>query len=242
MTRETKQDLELLRGFIREYDVSSLEKAPEFAKGLASQHARYLAFLTLLVEFSDQQSVLKEQGNDCAHLPTGQQRLFFNECASDLGQALFCWIHGAYKANRIMLRSAIETFVKAMCVSEVPGVITEKSVYKVFEMARQVTFFRTGTGASLLQELEAKYSELCEDVHSANPIAAKQISALKYFPAFVPIEAKRNADLLSYVISRQIIGLALHFSRAFHEMHHRNKESVLDVIPAHYRSRVQNID
>jgi hypothetical protein len=135
MTREAKQDLEALRKFVADYDLSLLEKSSEFSDALASQHLRYLGLLTLLVEFSDQLVTLKQQKKDSVHLPTEQQILFLRESVSDIGQSLFCWIHGAYKANRIMLRSAIETFVKGMSLSEIPAIITEKSVYKAFELA-----------------------------------------------------------------------------------------------------------
>lgn len=242
MTRESKQDLELLRKFVTAYNLTAVSHNAEFDKSLAQQHRRYLALLIFIAEISEQRTTLFTESRDLSHLPSELQIAYLDECASDVGQALFCWMNGAYKGSRVLLRSAIENFVKGTSCSEQPSVLTERSLYKVFEIAALVTFFSSAPGAQLFSELNIKYGELSLDVHTASTANMAKISALNYFPTFAPKVAKNCAEQIVHVTTRMIVALCVNYNVAFHTMHHRNKETVLDSVPSAFKQRIQNVE
>lgn len=53
-----------------------------------------------------------------------------------------CWTstflvtHGCYKGAKLLLRSSIENFIKAVCFDEYPDIVIKKSVYEVFDIAK----------------------------------------------------------------------------------------------------------
>src|SRR5262245_43255737 len=109
MTRESKKDFDDLLGFASTYDLSAVAGQDSFKKNLQRMHRVYIGLLTFLseLEFQVAHSTKAKKPN-----LTPTQFDYLAECVSDIGNALFCWIHGAYKPARLMLRSSIETFVK----------------------------------------------------------------------------------------------------------------------------------
>lgn len=241
MSREAKYDLQQLRSFVAKYSLKSVSSEAAFDGLLVHQHQKYLALLTILAEICHQRSSATSAGRQIEQFPTTDQILYLNEAVSDIGHALFNWIHGAYKSSRIMLRSSIETFVKGMSCAEFPTILIERSTYKVFEVAATTNFFRAD-GDALLKELNMKYGELSADVHSARVVNMSHVSALNHFPAFKSSNAKKAGELLVYIATRQLYALSLAFNACFHEMHHRNREIVIEAIPKGFRRKVYNAE
>jgi hypothetical protein len=241
MSRETREDLDALRSFVRNYSLAAVAASPDYDRLLSQQHRRYLALLVILAEFDEQRLSSTSPTPDPLY-PSGSQLTYIQESASDVGQAIFCWMHGGYKACRIILRSSVETFIKGMACNDAPSVLTETRLYKVFETANATPFFFTGHGAGLFSDLNARYGQLSTDVHTARSVNMNNISALKYFPTFDVGSAKSASENVVYTITRFVVALCLRFNAAFHAMHHRNKETVLNNVPAIYKRRIQNID
>lgn len=239
MTREAKEDLAALQAFVRTYNLSTVSAAPEYEGLLSQQHRRYLPLLILLAELADLRAMNGLPA--ISPLPSMQQMEYLQESGSDVGQALFCWMHGAQKGARVLLRSGIETFVKGVACAEQPLVLTETRLFKMFELASSTTFFRAKVGAQLFRELNTFYGELSAYVHTASSSHMNHVSALNYFPSFNAVDAKTSADAFSAVCSRIVVALSLLFNTAFHAMHHRNKETILDAIPNAYKPHIQNI-
>lgn len=240
MSRETKEDLELLRTFVRCYTLGSIASNTDYDSLLAQQHRRYLALLVFLAELDEQLGQPFGVGVPVPDFPSPLQASYIRESASDIGQAVFSWMHGGYKACRIILRSSIETFIKGIACADSPEVLTDTRVYKVFEFAANSPFFVTGRGKSFFSDLSARYSQLCSDVHTATAANMNRISALSYFPTFDEPSAKSASENIVFVTTRIISALCFRFNGAFHAMHHRNKEIILNCVPSGLKQHIQN--
>jgi len=124
MSRLIKTDYQLLVKYIESYSLSeSLTK--EYAGSLKPIHKAYLIFIALLGE-------LVEANNNGQVAISKDGMAHLNECLSDVGESIFCWIHGAYKPSMLVARSSIENFVKAVICTNDPSILKKKSVYEIF--------------------------------------------------------------------------------------------------------------
>lgn len=242
MSREAKADLDALRAFVRGYSLAGVAENSGYDSLLSQQHRRYLALLVILAELEEQRGDRPRPTQDTTDFPCGQQASFIRESVSDVGQAIFCWMHGGYKACRIVMRSSIESFIKGMACKDDPSVLTETRLYKVFEHAGAVPFFANRPGTKLFSDLSGRYGQLSADVHTAQAVNMSNISALNYFPTFEPHVAKVASEHVVFIAARLLVALCLRFNSGFHAMHHRNKETVLQGVPSNYKRLIQNIE
>lgn len=138
MSREISDDLKLLEQFIRDFNLSGVSGNQELINKVKPMHKKLYSLMTFVVEVDHvnaTQSVISENGLN-----------FLKESISDLGQALFCWIQGAYKPSSLILRSSIETFIKSISGEEILSVYQEKSMYKVFDIAKEISCFKSDFG------------------------------------------------------------------------------------------------
>lgn len=118
-------------------------------------HKRYFAFLALHHE------LLVEDGYT-VNLPKEQSEIFkfrIGEVLSELGTILFLSVHGCYKAAKLVMRSSIENFSKAVgCLVDIE-IVNETSVYKVIETAlSHNVFFKKGRSRKKLPIWEVLYA------------------------------------------------------------------------------------
>lgn len=175
--REINQDFIELQKFINEYKILNLVPGSEFNDVLKKMHKRYFAFLALHHE------LLIDNGY-IDNLPMEQQEIFkyrISEVLSELGTILFLSVHGCYKAAKLVMRSSIENFSKAVgCLVNI-NIVNETSVYKVIEIALSHNVF-SETAMSEKNYLNEKYSRLCEDVHTASVSNMQTIECIGNFP------------------------------------------------------------
>ena len=204
MSREVTKDFEKLKDFFANYTTAANIGNETFVKFLSSYHKKYLAYLTYIAELSSYNANAALSG-----LVTKQFE-FFSESCSDCGLALFDAVNGNYKASRLLLRSSIENFMKAIALDEDPTIDQEASVYNLFDRIKVINFFSLSAGAmKLYNDIHQEYKELCRDVHTATVANMTQLSALKTFPTFDEKQAERlmrivRTLIMSYVDSRSL--------------------------------------
>jgi len=242
MTRESKSDLLTLEAFLKTYNLGHLLKERQFNSLLAKIHSKYLSLLIFSAELSEQKNNETKPTSTPHQFPTPTQHAYLEESLSDIGQSLFCWMHGAYKASRVMLRSSIETFTKGFCCAEIPGILTEKRVHEIFHQCLHARNVTSHPNRKAFSELHSKYGELCADVHTATANNMASISSINHFPTFNATAAASAADAIVFVASRILILLCIEYNSVFHNMHHRNRESVVDCLISSYKKKIQNIE
>jgi hypothetical protein len=241
MTRETKADLQKLQEFINGYTLTGLSKQKDFGAILPKLHSSYLALLIFSAELDEHCNKINSQFSEIP-LPSPKEKEYLDESISDIGQSLFCWIHGCYKGARVLLRSSIETFSKGLCCASDPQVLTLKRVHDVFEVCSKSIPVSSEPNSSIFDELVQKYGDLCVYVHTASSETMDSVSSISHFPAFKKSDAKATADSMVYVTSRMLVIMSVRFNGVFHYMHHRNRESVVDCLIPSYLKRIQNIE
>jgi hypothetical protein len=112
------------------------------------------------------------------------------ESISDLGSALFTWLHGGYKAARQVLRSSVENFFKALGSLIKADIGSTKNTYELIELVRELDFFQNQQNFWMYSSLKQIYATLCADVHTASIQQMSHISALGYFPHFFSREGR----------------------------------------------------
>ncbi len=230
MSREISADFEQLKEFFKNYNLRHLLEEPEFLLVLSKQHKKYFAFLTCIAELNS----LK--GNKSLKPPISDKQInFINEACSDAGISIFTMSHGAYKAAKIMQRSSIETFLKGFTLDDLSDIDEEKSVYNIFDRVKNLTYFKLEPQKDIIGSIHNEYKLLCRDTHTASDINMAKITALNYFPSFSKEEAQNISQTIIRLIQNYVSLLCLKYSEHFHNMHHRNKENIIESVPKDLR-------
>lgn len=237
MSRDVVEDLEELVRFVSNYGLSRPKPGTPFRQLLSSQHRAYIGLLTLFAEVEFQLAEAKKRRRASSITLEPTQVAYLRESASDLGSAMFCWIHGAYKPSRFMVRSSIENFVKGLTCAEVPRILTARSVYTVFRLAKAAPVFQ-GLSAENLGRLNNYYSQLSWDVHTATVHQMINISALRQFPCFQKGRATSSAKMFRDVVQNFLIVGCRTWRSLVHSMHHRNKQIVMEAVPSAIRAEL----
>ena len=109
MSRRIKEDFDNLCDFFKKYSLAPIFEEKDFVKQISTYHKKYYSYLVLVIE-------LKEIVDNANYAPcmSQEQYNYVLESCSDVGQALFLVTHGCYKGAKLLLRSSIENFIKAV--------------------------------------------------------------------------------------------------------------------------------
>ena len=173
---------------------------------------------------------------------TTKQYLYLAETSSDIATAIFHTANGSYKSAKILIRSSIENYFKAFCQDELPNILTEKSVFKIFESVKALLYFQKENQKECYNLIHHTYVELCKDTHTADVINMENITALKYFPSYDAKKFEEVNKMLSKLIKCFIFLLCDKYNKQFHDMHYKNKENIIRAINKKLRPVIQGAD
>ena len=219
MSRAFKPDFDELLKFIHDYGTSQLCQDKDFVKFLSTIHKKFFAYLVLVEE-------MRVYVDDPLMDPflNKEQFSYIQESASDCGQSLFLCINGCYKGARLLLRSSIENLLKGITVDEVPQIVTEKSVYQVFDDAEPADVFQK---TPFSQDLHNLYCLLCQDVHTAGHNNMVGVKSLNFFPHFVSEESRKIESVFISLIPLFVTALCVKYQKIFHTIDWKNKELIV---------------
>lgn len=223
MTREISEDFASLEIFIRDFNLSDVVSADEFIRNMKPMHKKLFSLMTFVAEI--------EQKNNESQIVTPDGLNYLKESVSDMGQALFCWIQGAYKPANLVLRSSIETFLRAIAGQENIEIFAEKSMYKVFELARLTSFFNSEYCLDFFDKIHSTYKDLCKIVHTADVANMAHISALKTFPLFSIAEAQSFSKDFMKISTMMLSVIYINYFQFIHAMHPKNQQNYFCSIP-----------
>jgi hypothetical protein len=241
MTREIRRDLEHLKEFIKSYSLNAALANEDFNQLLSKQHKRYFALLIVVAEMNHQfVTPFSISVNNHAEL----NKIFMDyiaESVSDLGSALFVWMHGTYKAARMTLRSGIENFLKAIGFIEFQQIIQSKNVYEVIDLAGEIDLFKVNANKLMFEELKQIYGMLCATVHTASIQQMAHVTALGYFPHFDFAVAQEFAKIFFRVSQLFTFILCLMFKDCYLCMHYKNQDIVVNVLDDATKKTLQGL-
>lgn len=236
MSREISNDYKELLSFFENYSINEISLNSEYALILSRVHKRYFVYLTLVSELT---KLSKE-----VHSPsiTDNQIDYLKESCSDIGNAVFCLINGSYKPANLILRSSIETFLKGFNLDIYPDIVTEKSLYKIFDTLKVQLFYQIEPSKSIYNNIHQKYIDLCADTHTAGSVNMAHITSMNYFPQFNEVKASAIADTVTKLINSYTSLLVIKYQEYYHKMHFKNKANILSILTGQIKKIIQGID
>lgn len=236
MTRAAKRDYEGLLKFIQSYNLNSVVDDIKFQGELAFIHKKYYALLSIYSEFYHKGVCLGPNVN------TRQKELFhvyLAEALSELGTSIFLWIHGGIKASKIVSRSSIENFIRAIALLDDLSVAEKKFSFEIFELAGS-TRLASPNLTSTFTYLRSQYSKLSAYVHTSEDVARKSLVVLGFFPNS-PEESQREqaAKELSDLANHYLEALVVLFSGFIGKMHYTNRDIVFDALKKSFIKKIE---
>lgn len=227
-----------LRDYVDQYDISANLTENAFLESLKNMHKCYFSMITWNAE------MVHSEADFLFVYPTCTKEIIsrISEAVSDIGSSLFNWINGGYKASRIMLRAAIENFVRSVSALDDPTQLTEKNVYSLFEKADGLAVFNASkTVKDAFDQLHSDYKLLCQDTHTTTAVNMEHMTSLAGLPTFKKHKAENCRDIYVRVARNISCIFCLTFSACYHQMHHRNRENILNCLPRKMRPIVAGI-
>lgn len=236
MSRRIKEDFDNLCDFFKKYSLAPIFEEKDFVKQISTYHKKYYSYLVLVIE-------LKEIVDNANYAPcmSQEQYNYVLESCSDVGQALFLVTHGCYKGAKLLLRSSIENFIKAVCFDEYPDIVIKKSVYEVFDIAKASMTF-SGSKKNIFDTIHTEYIELCKDVHTADFTHMEHITALRLFPHFNNDGAENIKRHILRILPVYITLLCLKYNQGFHSIFYSNQEIIKESILTEYKKEIHNLN
>jgi hypothetical protein len=237
MTRECSQDFIHLQSYIGDYSIGQNLKENSYTESLKTMHKSYFSAITWHAEMSYRRAELLSKNELCTNEIIDR----ISETVSDLGASLFNWLNGSYKTSRVMLRAAIENFVRATSALEDKQQLIEKNVYQLFERANKLSIFNQHSSLkTLYTALHADYKLLCLDTHTATTDNMEHLSSLAGLPIYKKKKATDSKEI--YVrVSKNLTGIfCLLFNDLFHSMHHKNRENIFNGLNAPIKALISD--
>ena len=94
---------------------------------------------------------------------------YINESISNIGSSVFNWLHGNYKTSLVMLRLAIENFVRGIGSIEDRSLLTEDVVFKLFDKFKTLSIYiNDNDQQTSFDKIHNEYKTLCQYVHTSS--------------------------------------------------------------------------
>lgn len=236
MSRRIKEDWDNLLAYLNDYSLSDLAQDAVFKEAISACHKKYYSYLVFVLQ-------AKNLIDNKAYIVnmSSKQYDYLRESCSDMGQTFFLIFHGCYKGAKLLLRSSIENFIKSVCMDEKTNIDGSKSVYEIFEYAKDSVTFQ-GEKQLLFHNIHNAYSNLCQDVHTANINHMEHITALRKYPNLEKDKIGEVKNLLVTISQDFVTLLCLKYNQFFHAIDYENKEIIMNGILKDYRKAVHNFD
>ena len=228
MSREIEQDFEKVMQFYNNYSMSDITVQEGIEKQLKCMHRKLYSYMIFL----------GEQANAGTFDET--TLAYQKEVVSDMIMAFFCWSNGIYKSAKLLLRSGIENFVKAIVYTYCPEIIQNKNVYEVFELAKKQSPFSDAYTAIHFDNIHAKYADLCATVHGSMDKLAS-IGGLIQFPCYDITEANHTYDDYVKIIDEYLSCVYYVYYEQVYKMHEFNRDLFLQGVQRREKQKIYEL-
>lgn len=213
MSREIAKDFESFKKYALNLNSKIEFTVPE----LSSVHKKYLGLLIILAELRNTDSRIKTTISE-------KSKRYFFEGNSDIGTAIISCLYGLYKPSKMLLRSSIENLLKAVGYDYDNGIIKQKSVYEIFNIAEKCNFF--STNKDLFRKLKSEYVQLCRVVHTATESEMEGLTYLKIVPQYNKRKFTSQINKI-HIVSELFLTIACQYCRDYYlYMHPQNQKEI----------------
>lgn len=226
MSRRLTVDFKKLNSFLSDYNLESYFNCQQQIDECKAMHKKLYGLMIFTAE------------NNIQNTKTDFSK-YLAEVSSDLLLCLFNWVQGMYKPAKLELRCSIENFLKSVVSVADASIIKEKSVYKIFDIAKADKHFQNEFGEIRINQLSDLYSTLCRTVHS-DPLILHSTSALNLLPHFDLELSKEVFILYSRIVENNLGILYVNYPGTIDNMHPENKKDFLDSLSKATKKEVTN--
>lgn len=240
MNAATKQDFGAFLAYIDSYSLSGVGGDPDKVAHVRLAHAQFLALLTVAAELlSDSDSSSVRDEFESSYGEPGKR--YFGEVVSDCSEFVMCVLQGLCRSAGGTLRSAIESYLKALSAVEQPLILQRTSVPDVFNDAAGTAFFSTAVGKKVLADLKTVYGELNFYVHTVSQAQMFGALAVGSFPRWSD-KNERLIELFVRTVRLFLYGMVGARRDFFDQFDHRNKVVVNRSMTRQQRRSAMGVD
>jgi hypothetical protein len=159
-------------------------------------------------------------------------RQHLKESTSDVCQSILVFSQGLYKPSYLMLRSAVENFLKCVAIAENQAVLSLTSVFDLMAVVKDTPAISGSANLrTSFRNLRRIYAELCSYVHSSDHEFMSLTAYLGEYPGFDNIKSADYVKSCRSAIVSMCSMLTLLFPTRLREFHHRDLDFVADILP-----------
>lgn len=228
MSREIEQDFIKVMQFYNNYSMSSTVTQDGIEKQLKCMHRKLYSYMIFLGE-QESRGLFDET-----------TLAYQKEVVSDMIMAFFCWSNGVYKPAKLLLRSSIENFIKAMVYVHCSDIVKIKNVYEVFELAKKQEPFSDAYSIVHFENIHIKYADLCTTVHGSIDKLAS-IGGLIQFPCYDVVEANNTYDDYVKIMDGYLACVYYVYYEQIYGMHEFNRDLFLQGVQRKEKQKIYEL-
>jgi hypothetical protein len=232
---QVEKGLQELQTFLENYNLKDVAELKEHKQTLAHIYKCYHALLVwhvVLKRITPSQLTVEEYQTFC---------LFFDECVSDMCQALFLWSHGLYKPSYLILRSSVENFFRCMGFYEHQPILELNATFELIAAIRGTLLVNQSSNSlKLFQQLHQSYKVLCQYVHTSSRKQMSLTTAVGVFPKFEKKEASLAAEQLRKIITTYCAFLCFMFRYEYKRLHYFELDMISDILTPSIRREIMS--
>jgi len=226
VSRLIAQDFECVMDFLKSYNIKDVCNDAGFRRSYKKIHKQQFSLLV----FSSEINELLLDNDSCIFR--------IKETYSDIAISSFLLVHGMYKQAYMSSRSSIENFLKSIACASDPSILTDKSVYSIFEKTKKLDYFKNKDLNDKFNELNSCYEKLCHYTHTATIVNMSNLSALNSIPMYDLVKVNEFSILFNRITSNMLLIYICIHRDLFYSMDQSNRRAILDSFSSSIRRKI----
>lgn len=232
MSRLADEDFRLLLEFISNYSLALPLSDDAYREAIKKAHKRYLALLTVWASLLVELEAGSRPTFSTGHVMSEDTAQFLERLISDVTESFACAVNGIYKGAYSLLRSSIENYVRAFGSLSDASLGGLTSIYELFDVAFNQSFFLMSPGDKCLNIMRSDYSQLCGYVHSGTDSRAEPVHALAYFPTYDVDALNSWVAVYCRVVKMFLVSLVQSEPKIFFRADFRGQDLLSEILPS----------
>lgn len=223
-----------LEDFLASYAYKSLLANATFLTHLKKIHRKFHSLLILHHYLSSKPIWPKEV------VRSREFTDYLTETTSDISQSIFSFCHGSYKSSFLLLRSAIENFVKVIGLHQGQKVLTITVVHDLLQVVSATDIVAKNASVKAnYSDLKHSYAALCSYVHTSDKKFMTCVTIVGEHPTFKKDKGGEASDLICKTILNFLVILSFMFWHDFKSgLHHTELDLLNDNLESEVKKRL----
>ena len=225
-----------LENYLIEYDLVSIAKDSDFASSNKGVFRRLLPLFIWHAIITKSRIWPKEEEKEELY------KLYFSEALSDVAQAYILGVQGFSKPSRLILRSAVENYIRCVGIANDQAVLSVTVVRELFNIVQELPIVKSGREIpKQFASLRQLYTNLCNYSHTSSPDFMSLQNFLGRFPIYERMITQSNFDDINLFCVASSGLNCVQFKKLLFESHADWRDTILDVQTRRVKSEIAEI-